>query len=363
MTATTATTATSTVANENTTATTTPSPQQQQHQLIQCPNLVGAPCSLLLSRRQLTELRKQLPAEQRMHNDWILLYSSRRMGTSIKQFTERCLNRGPTIVLIRDSFGKVFGGFASQDWKRYGQFYGDSNCFLFTFNKKNPSDTATTEQNDGTSKNVQHDHDRDDDNGDDDEDKNDSSARNDQKTGNDDTQNDETHNDDTIGEESDDDTTLQVYRSSNHNDNYMYFNEGNEFNDYNGLAMGGRMNFFCLSLDRTFSRGTSRPDLLTYGSSPSLCTDVYDVDDAPIDLDQYHFIVDQIEVWSFPLSESQMLDIQFKLNQKQARLAFVKGDDADYFIMESAGKVGAGANFRVEQKTDEQKMKDAGMDA
>lgn len=258
-----------------------------------------------------------------MHDDWILLYSSRKMGTSIKQFTERCLNRGPTLILIRDTFGRVFGSFASQDWKRNGQFFGDSNCFLFTFDPSFATSVAPQNNNGAAA-------------ADDD---------------------DTTFTADTAHQE----PGLQVFRSSNRNENYMYFNEGNEFNEYNGLALGGRMNFFCLSLDRTFTRGTSRPGLLTYNFSPCLCTDVYDVDDAPDDLDQYHFIVDQIEVWGFPLSESQMLDLQFKLNQKQARVAAVKGDDADYFIMENAGMVGSGANFRVEQKTDEQKMKDAGL--
>jgi len=242
------------------------------------PKFIGGSSELLTPELAL-ELRRELPATERMHEEWILLYSSVKMGTSIKQFTERCLNRGPTLIIIKDTYGSVFGAFVSQDWKRCSHFYGDGNCFLFTIKPK-----------------------------------------------------------------------FQVFHSSNHNQNYMYFNEGSEFNEYNGLGMGGRVNFFCLSLDKSFACGTSRPGLLTFNNSPCLCTDVSELENAPDDIDQYHFVVDQIEVWGFPLSESQLLDLRFKENQKQARVAATKGDDADYFILESAGLVGEGSNYNIDKK-------------
>ena len=39
----------------------------------------------------------------------------------------------PTILIIRDKGGAVFGAFASQQWERRPAFYGDLKAFLFSF--------------------------------------------------------------------------------------------------------------------------------------------------------------------------------------------------------------------------------------
>ncbi|KAL6005377.1 hypothetical protein ACLOJK_005944 [Asimina triloba] len=38
---------------------------------------------------------------------------------------------GPTVLLIKDKEGYIYGGYASQPWKRHGDFYGDLKSFLF----------------------------------------------------------------------------------------------------------------------------------------------------------------------------------------------------------------------------------------
>ena len=35
-------------------------------------------------------------------------------------------SNGPTITLIKDKQGHVFGGFSADPWERHGTFYGDS---------------------------------------------------------------------------------------------------------------------------------------------------------------------------------------------------------------------------------------------
>lgn len=37
----------------------------------------------------------------------------------------------PTVLIIKDREGYIFGGFASQPWERHGDFYGDMKTFLF----------------------------------------------------------------------------------------------------------------------------------------------------------------------------------------------------------------------------------------
>ncbi|KAF9680833.1 hypothetical protein SADUNF_Sadunf06G0162500 [Salix dunnii] len=38
---------------------------------------------------------------------------------------------GPTILIIKDKDGYIYGGYASQPWERHGNFYGDLKSFLF----------------------------------------------------------------------------------------------------------------------------------------------------------------------------------------------------------------------------------------
>eukprot|EP00897_Mesotaenium_endlicherianum_P002421 jgi/Mesen1/2206/ME000152S01292 len=44
----------------------------------------------------------------------------------------RILVPGPTVVVVRDKGGSVFGGFASHPWARSSEFFGDMKSFLFS---------------------------------------------------------------------------------------------------------------------------------------------------------------------------------------------------------------------------------------
>ncbi|KAM4734237.1 LOW QUALITY PROTEIN: MTOR-associated protein MEAK7-like [Anableps anableps] len=63
---------------------------------------------------------------------WRLVFSTHLHGESFTKMASGLLRHGPTLLLIRDTRGHVFGGFASQAWELKPQFQGDSRCFLFS---------------------------------------------------------------------------------------------------------------------------------------------------------------------------------------------------------------------------------------
>jgi hypothetical protein len=65
-----------------------------------------------------------------------LLYRSSRDGAIAAAFHSRCDAKGPTLTLIRDTAGNVFGGYAAEHWSRNADdgyvLLDDSAAFLFT---------------------------------------------------------------------------------------------------------------------------------------------------------------------------------------------------------------------------------------
>ena len=53
------------------------------------------------------------------------LFSSQLHGESFSTLCRQILNRGPTLIIVRDKQGYVFGGFAGDSWKFHPQFQGD----------------------------------------------------------------------------------------------------------------------------------------------------------------------------------------------------------------------------------------------
>jgi hypothetical protein len=43
---------------------------------------------------------------------------------------------GPTMLIIKDKDGYIYGGYASQQWERHAEFYGDMKCYIFQLNPK-----------------------------------------------------------------------------------------------------------------------------------------------------------------------------------------------------------------------------------
>ncbi|KAK6126432.1 hypothetical protein DH2020_039820 [Rehmannia glutinosa] len=66
-------------------------------------------------------------------DEWKLLYHSAVHGQSFNTFLGHMLRRldGPTVLIVKDREGCIYGGYASQPWERHADFYGDMRSFLF----------------------------------------------------------------------------------------------------------------------------------------------------------------------------------------------------------------------------------------
>ncbi|KAJ4970457.1 hypothetical protein NE237_003556 [Protea cynaroides] len=69
---------------------------------------------------------------QHLLGEWKLLYHSAIDGLSFNTFLGNIQNsEGPTVLIIKDKEGCIYGGYASQPWERHSDFYGDMKSFLF----------------------------------------------------------------------------------------------------------------------------------------------------------------------------------------------------------------------------------------
>ena len=68
-----------------------------------------------------------------------LIYRGTRDGDLAKNFHEKCDNKGPTIVLCKETSGEIFGGFTKAEWdskSRHPKADKDAFIFSITNNKK-----------------------------------------------------------------------------------------------------------------------------------------------------------------------------------------------------------------------------------
>lgn len=69
-------------------------------------------------------------------NKWRFLFSSQIHGESFSTLLGRIMNQGPSVVIVEDTDGYIYGGFASASWSFSPKFVGDSTSFLFTLRPK-----------------------------------------------------------------------------------------------------------------------------------------------------------------------------------------------------------------------------------
>jgi hypothetical protein len=60
-----------------------------------------------------------------LRQDWRLLFNSTKNGMSYSTFLGRLGEASPTLLLVRDKGGAVFGGIAHAPWQKTGTFYGE----------------------------------------------------------------------------------------------------------------------------------------------------------------------------------------------------------------------------------------------
>ncbi|MEW5305231.1 MAG: hypothetical protein WDW36_007787 [Sanguina aurantia] len=64
--------------------------------------------------------------------EWRPLFNSERDGKSFNTFLGRAqASPGPTLLLVKDAAGHLFGGFAPLPWVKSGAFYGEFTTFIF----------------------------------------------------------------------------------------------------------------------------------------------------------------------------------------------------------------------------------------
>lgn len=83
---------------------------------------------------QMLFVNANLPTAQQ--NKWRFLFSSQIHGESFSTLLGRIIDQGPTVIIIEDSNGYIFGGYATDTWELSPNFAGNDSSFLFTLRPK-----------------------------------------------------------------------------------------------------------------------------------------------------------------------------------------------------------------------------------
>jgi len=86
--------------------------------------------SQILTEPHLRALASALQPMQRFLS-WQLSYSTARHGISLSTLYRRSAGHTPTMVVIRDSAGYVFGCYSDDGWRTMPRFYGTGETFVF----------------------------------------------------------------------------------------------------------------------------------------------------------------------------------------------------------------------------------------
>ncbi|XP_045474421.1 MTOR-associated protein MEAK7 [Harmonia axyridis] len=84
----------------------------------------------ILDLNQIIFMNSNLPQE--FQTDWRFLFSSEIHGESFSTLIGRIIDQGPTILVLEDKSGYIFGGFAPENWTLNPKFFGNDSSFLFT---------------------------------------------------------------------------------------------------------------------------------------------------------------------------------------------------------------------------------------
>lgn len=83
---------------------------------------------------QMLFINSNLPSDYRIK--WRFLFSSQIHGESFSTLMGRIVDQGPSVIIIEDTNGAVFGGFAANSWTYGPKFVGNDSAFLFTLRPK-----------------------------------------------------------------------------------------------------------------------------------------------------------------------------------------------------------------------------------
>lgn len=63
--------------------------------------------------------------------DWSLLYTTSRDGISLHTLMRKAAGYAPTLLVVRDGGGAVFGAYVAEPWRTGTRFYGTGETFVF----------------------------------------------------------------------------------------------------------------------------------------------------------------------------------------------------------------------------------------
>ncbi|XP_058819255.1 MTOR-associated protein MEAK7 [Topomyia yanbarensis] len=78
-----------------------------------------------------------------LQNKWRFLFSSQIHGESFSTLLGRIIDQGPTVIIVEDTNGHIFGGFATDSWALGPNYVGNDSSFLFTLRPKMRCFSAT----------------------------------------------------------------------------------------------------------------------------------------------------------------------------------------------------------------------------
>ncbi|KAG5899547.1 hypothetical protein JTB14_008233 [Gonioctena quinquepunctata] len=84
----------------------------------------------ILDLNQIVFINAHLPQQYQL--EWRFLFSSEIHGESFSTLIGRIVNQGPSVLILEDKNGYMFGSFAPANWDLSPKFFGDDSSFLFT---------------------------------------------------------------------------------------------------------------------------------------------------------------------------------------------------------------------------------------
>uniref|UniRef100_A0A6B2LKV8 Oxidation resistance protein 1 n=1 Tax=Arcella intermedia TaxID=1963864 RepID=A0A6B2LKV8_9EUKA len=72
--------------------------------------------------------------------DWELLFCTSTDGISMLSFYLKTRDADPTLLVVEDKKGHVFGAFVTEPWEKQKGYYGTGESFLFKLRPKELSD-------------------------------------------------------------------------------------------------------------------------------------------------------------------------------------------------------------------------------
>lgn len=94
----------------------------------------------ILNESMVDEITSYLPIVLALRR-WQLSFCSKLHGVSFGSFYSRVSNKGPSILVVRDTNGVVFGAFISESIRNSTNYYGTGEMFVFTYKQLSDVDT------------------------------------------------------------------------------------------------------------------------------------------------------------------------------------------------------------------------------